>query len=47
MAALVFQSNQQPDHAEWLAHALVGSFSGIYFRRFCCVKAKPTPVNPP
>lgn len=29
MAALVFQSNQQPDYAEWLAHALVGNFSGI------------------
>lgn len=29
MAALVFQSDQQPDYVEWLAHALVGNFSGI------------------
>lgn len=29
MAALIFQSNQQPDHVEWLAHALVGNFSDI------------------
>lgn len=29
MAALVFQSNQQPDYVERLAHALVGNFSEI------------------
>lgn len=29
MPALVFQSNQQPDYVEWLAHPLVGNFSGI------------------
>lgn len=29
MTALVFQSNQQPDYVEWLAHALVGNFSEI------------------
>jgi hypothetical protein len=29
MAALVFQSNQQPDYVVWLAHTLVGIFSDI------------------
>ncbi|CAB5575002.1 Uncharacterised protein [Pseudomonas putida] len=29
MVALVFQSNQQPEYVEWLAHALVGNFSEI------------------
>lgn len=29
MAALVFQSNQQPDYVVWLAHTLVGNFSEI------------------
>lgn len=31
MAALVFESNKQPDYVVWLAHTLVGNFSEIKF----------------